>query len=100
MKQMNKNIFWNAIGNTAYNGLQWLITVIVTRKSGFEAAGILAIAMSVSLALRTVSYFGIRNFQVTDNSRKYSDPDYFGLRICNLTSKTQKNDKQNTKNPF
>ncbi len=81
MKQINKNILWNAAGNTAYNGLQWLITVIVTRKSGFETAGVLAIAMSVTLALRTVSYFGIRNFQVTDNESKYSDPDYFGLRI-------------------
>lgn len=81
MKQINKNIIWNAVGNTAYNGLQWLITVIVTRKSGFETAGVLAIAMSVTLALRTVSYFGIRNFQVTDNASKYSDSDYFGLRI-------------------
>lgn len=81
MKQINKNIFWNAVGNTAYNGLQWLITVIVTRKSGFETAGILAIAMSVSLTFRTVSYFGIRNFQVTDSDNKYSNSDYFGLRI-------------------
>ena len=81
MKQINKNIFWNAVGNTAYNGLQWLITVIVTRKSGFDTAGILAIAMSVSLTFRTISYFGIRNFQVTDNDNKYSDADYFGLRI-------------------
>lgn len=81
MKQINKNIFWNAVGNTAYNGLQWLITVIVTRRSGFGEAGILAIAMSVSLAFRTVSYFGIRNFQVTDNDNKYSVSDYLGLRI-------------------
>lgn len=81
MKQINKNIFWNTVGNTAYNGLQWLITVIVTRKSGFDMAGILAIAMSVSLTFRTISYFGIRNFQVTDNDNKYLDADYFGLRI-------------------
>jgi len=81
MKQINKNFFWNAVGNTAYNGLQWLITVIVTRRSGFDTAGVLAIAMSVSLTFRTVSYFGIRNFQVTDNDNKYSNADYFGLRI-------------------
>ncbi|MCM1059125.1 MAG: oligosaccharide flippase family protein [Eubacterium sp.] len=81
MKQINKNIFWNAVGNTAYNGLQWLITVIVTRSSGFDAAGILAIAMSISLTFRSISYFGIRNFQVTDNNNKYSDSDYWGFRI-------------------
>ncbi len=62
MKQISKNFIWNAVGNTAYDGLQWLITVIVARSSGLNNAGILAIAMSLSLIFRTISYFGIRNF--------------------------------------
>lgn len=81
MKQINKNILWNSIGNTAYNGSQWLITVIVTRKAGFDEAGILALAMSVSLTFRTIAYFGIRNFQISDVKNKYSNDDYFGFRI-------------------
>lgn len=82
MKQINKNIFWNAVGNTAYNGLQWLITVIVTRCSGLGASGILAAAMSVSLTFRTISYFGIRNFYISDRSGDISDGEYFGFRTA------------------
>lgn len=84
MKQINRNIFWNAVGNTAYNGLQWLITVIVTKKSGFGEAGILALAMSLSLTFRTIAYFGIRNFQISDN--KYSNDDYMGFRTITCTA--------------
>jgi O-antigen/teichoic acid export membrane protein len=81
MKQTSKNILWNAAGNTLYNGLQWLITVIVTRRSGFEEAGILSLAMALSLTFRTVSYFGIHNFLVTDREDKYSENDYMNFRI-------------------
>lgn len=81
MKQISKNFCWNAVGNTAYNGLQWLITVIVARKAGFDNAGILAIAMSLSLTFRTIAYFGIRNFQISDENNKYSYADYTGFRI-------------------
>lgn len=80
MDQIRKNIFWNALGNTAYNFLQWLITVAVTRLSGFSAAGVLALAMSLSLTLRSVSYFGVRDFQVTDTGNIFSPSDYFSLR--------------------
>lgn len=81
MRQINRNILLNAVGNTAYNGLQWLITVIVTRYSGLGAAGILSAAMSVSLMFRSVTYFGIRNYYVSDQSAAYSDGDYTALRI-------------------
>lgn len=80
MDQIRKNILWNALGNTAYNLLQWLITVEVTHLSGFETAGVLAIAMSLSLTLRSVSYFGVRDFQVTDSKNSFSHSDYLSLR--------------------
>lgn len=80
MKQLKKNILWNTIGNTAYNGLQWLITVFVTAKFGFYQAGILSIAMSVTLIFRSIAYFGVRNYQVTDTSGRFSDSDHFSFR--------------------
>lgn len=86
MKQINKNTLWNAVGNTAYNGLQWFITIIVTNKAGLGTAGILSLAMSVSLTFRTAAYFGIRNFQVSDRKNKYSFGDYFLLRIITCTA--------------
>lgn len=81
MRQINKNILLNAVGNTAYNGFQWLITVIVTGHSGLDVSGILALAMSVSLMFRSAVHFGIRNYYVSDRSTVYSDRDYSALRI-------------------
>lgn len=81
MKQLKKNILWNTIGNTAYNGLQWLITVFVTAKFGFYQAGILSLAMSVTLIFRSIAYFGVRNYQVTDSSGRFSDSDHFSFRV-------------------
>jgi len=85
MRQINKNILLNAVGNTAYNGFQWLITVIVTGHSGLDVSGILALAMSVSLMFRSAVYFGIRNYYVSDRSTVYSDRDYSALRIITAT---------------
>lgn len=83
MTQINKNMIWNSVGNTAYNGLQGLITVMTARKLGMDSAGVLSLAMSVSLIFRSVTYFGTREFLVTDREDKYSFSDYFGLRtLC------------------
>lgn len=87
MTQINKNMIWNSVGNTAYNWLQWLITVITARKLGMDSAGVLSLAMSVSLIFRSVTYFGTREFLVTDREGKYSFSDYFGLRtLCCIFS--------------
>lgn len=75
------NIILNALGNTVYNGLQWLITVIAARKSGLDTSGVLTLAMSFSLTLRAISYFGVRNYLVSDTNNKYSYSDYTGMRI-------------------
>lgn len=81
MKQLGRNFIWNSVGNTAYNGLQWLITVMTARKAGLDTAGVLAYAMTVSLAFRTIATYGIRDFQASDHKNKYSSADYMGFRI-------------------
>ena len=78
--QSGKNILWNAFGNIVYLGCQWLVTVFVTRLFGFEDAGVLSLAMSISAMFQTVALFGIRNYQVSDIEQKYSDSTYAGLR--------------------
>ena len=75
-----KNVAWNTLGSLFYLGIQWLITIFVQRISGFEAAGVLSLAMSVSATFQTISNFGIRNFQVSDVEGKYSNNIYIGLR--------------------
>lgn len=83
---MKKNILWNAFGNIVYLFSQWLVTVLTARISGYEDAGVLSLAMSISATFQTVALFGIRNFQVSDIKGKYPDRSYIGLR--NITCLT------------
>lgn len=80
MENLKKNMLWNAAGNLIYLGCQWLVTVLVTNLGQFHDAGILSVAMSVSATFQTVAMFGIRNFQVSDVEKKYSDTCYVGFR--------------------
>lgn len=74
-------MIWNAFGNIVYLACQWFVTVMVTRVAGYEDAGILSLAMSISATFQTIALFGIRNYQVSDIDCKYSDSCYSGLRI-------------------
>ena len=47
---LQSSIAWNSIGSIFYLGCQWLMTVLVVWIAGLETAGILSLAMSVSLA--------------------------------------------------
>lgn len=84
---LSKNIFWNAIGNIFYLGVQWLITVLVTRKSGLEDAGVLSLAMSISATFQPIAFWGMRNYQISDIENKYDDNCYIQSRIvtCSLS---------------
>lgn len=77
---MKKCVLWNSFGNLLYLACQWVVTVMVTRISGYQDAGILSVAMSVSATLQTIALFGVRNFQVSDIEFKYSDTTYFNFR--------------------
>lgn len=82
MNKVAKNTIWNLIGNITYFFSQWLITVLVVRISeSYEEAGILSVAMSVSLIFSTVSSFSMRYFQVSDINGKFTDGEYVSFRI-------------------
>lgn len=80
-ENLKKNLLWNAAGNVIYLGCQWLITVLVTIIGGFEDAGVLSVAMSVSAIFQAVAAFGIRSFQISDLKEKYSDSCYVNFRF-------------------
>lgn len=80
MTQFKKSFLWNAFGNIIYLGVQWLITVLVTRFYGYNDAGILSLAMSITAVFQTIALFGIRNYQVSDVISKYSESCYVMLR--------------------
>ncbi len=79
-QELKRNVIWNAVGNITYLVSQWIVTVLVTVLGGFEDAGLLSVAMSVSAIFQTVAMFGIRNYQVSDMEGKYGDSIYVGLR--------------------
>ena len=85
-QNLKKNMLWNAAGNIVYLACQWLITVLVTNLGQFRDAGILSIAMSVSSTFQTIAMFGIRNFQVSDMDRKYSDTCYVSFRMISCAA--------------
>ena len=97
MKERKLSIAQNTVYNTAgscfYLVCQWLLTVLAVRLGSVESGGILAVAMSVTNVLFTLSTFGIRTFQVSDVRRKYSVDTYvttrlltcgFGLLLCGI----------------
>lgn len=77
---IKKNILWNTIGSIIYLGCQWIITIVVARMLGYELAGVLALAMSVTNVFAMVALYSMRNFQISD-SGIYCDSTYIISRF-------------------
>ena len=79
---IQKNIIWNTVGSLFYLMCQWLTTVAVVRFSdGYADAGVLSIAMSVTMIFSVIALFNVRNYQVSDSDNVYSSGDYLFHRI-------------------
>lgn len=81
---MTSNIIWNTAGNVIYLFSQWVLTIVIAQMVGYEQLGIFSLAMSISNVGFTVAAWGIRNYQVSDVTHKYSDTEYLYTRV--LTS--------------
>lgn len=75
------NIAWNTAGNFVYLFSQWLLSYFVVRFLGYESAGVLTLATTVTGSLIGISLYGMRSFQVSDINEKYSDRTYKISRI-------------------
>lgn len=78
---VQKSILWNSVGSLVYLATQWLITVLVVRLAGVDAAGNLTLAMSVGNLMYSIALFGMRNFQVSDIAEEYRNGVYIASRI-------------------
>lgn len=74
------NIIWNSIGNIIYLTVQWLLSYFVVKLMGVENAGVYSLAMSIGNMFVSVSYYSIRNFQVSDVNKKYRNEEYIASR--------------------
>lgn len=79
------NIAWNSVGSIFYLACQWILTVLVVRLSdGYDAAGLLALGMSVSNIFTPFGQYKIRAFQVSDVHEEYSPGQYVALRVVTI----------------
>lgn len=78
---LRKNIIWNSSGSFVYLFFQWLISYLVVLILGFKDAGIFALAISISSIAFAFATYGVRGYQVSDVSRKYSDKSYVIARM-------------------
>lgn len=79
-----KQAFFNTVGNVVYLGCTWLLTVLVVQVSGFDDAGVLSIAMSVGNIFYFIGMYGMRSFQSSDVTHKYSDKTYIKTRFVTV----------------
>jgi O-antigen/teichoic acid export membrane protein len=81
-KSILKNFIWNSGGNIFYQAGKWLLTILVVRLSdGYEDAGYLALAMSLSNVFLFIAAYSMRNYQVSDLKGEYSDNIYVTSRV-------------------
>lgn len=82
---LRQNMVWNSAGSMTRLACNYFITIAVVRlSSGFDAAGSLALAMSISNVIWPLADFRLRTVQITDVHNEHSSGEYVGLRI--LTS--------------
>lgn len=82
---LKANVLWNSVGSMFYLGCQWLITVLVVRlSSGFDAAGLLSLAMSVVGIFGTFANYKMGTYQISDIHREHTLAEYLAFRCVTL----------------
>lgn len=77
---VKKSILWNSIGSTVYLACLWLLNILVVRIGNYAEAGILSLSISIANVIQSISLAGIRNYQVSDVSSRYSNNTYIITR--------------------
>ncbi len=80
-KSISKSsFFWSAFSATLNSFQTTVLLLFITRSGSIEDSSIFVIAYAVGNLLLTVGKFGVRNYQVTDQEKKYSDQEYIDSR--------------------
>lgn len=77
---LKQNIIWNSAGSFVYLVLQWLMSYSVTKFLGFANAGIFSLCLSIGNVVLAASLYGVRNYQVSDVKKIFSDKAYVVAR--------------------
>lgn len=77
-----KNMLWNSVGSFINLFAQWLVTVVVVRiSSGYDAAGLYSLALSVYGIFIPLAQYRMYIYQVSDVRGENSVGEYFSLSI-------------------
>ena len=79
-----KAVTLNTVSVFIYFFAQWLLTIVLTRISGYKDSGLFTLAVSFTNIFCYLSNAGVRNVQISDTSRKTEKNVYFSTRF--LTS--------------
>ncbi len=82
---MKKEFLWNSIGISTWSFLSLFLLIIVTRLNGITDSGLFSFSFAFAMIIFTVSCFGGRTYQVSDNDQKFSSSDYVSFRIITST---------------
>ncbi len=83
-KKLKRNLLFNTVGNGIYYLSQWVITGWLVKslsgEQGTYNAGLLSTAATIANMFLGLAGFGMRNYQVSDNSGQISDSAYAASR--------------------
>lgn len=86
-RNLQKSMLFYTVGALIYYFCQWSLSVAIVWISGYEAAGVLSIALTVCAAPAIVSLFNVRAFQVSDLKGEYNTRTYTNSRhVTNILS--------------
>ena len=81
IKDVLRAIIWNSGGFGFYLACKWSLTILVVRLStGFDDAGYLSLAISVSNIFYWIAAYGVRNYQVSDIKNEHKTDAYISAR--------------------
>lgn len=76
-----QSVFWNMMSSGLNSVVSMLLLWIVTFLNGVSDAGIFSLGFSTSQMMLTIGNYGMRNYQATDVTNKYSMQIYEASRI-------------------
>lgn len=79
---LKKNMLWNSGGSLVYLLGQWLMSVLIVRlSSGYDAAGLLTLAMSVYGIFSPIAQYRMYTYQVSDVKKENTAGEYMAFRL-------------------
>lgn len=75
-QNLKKDYLWNTLGSVATACTSFVLTIIIARVNDIEDLGLYTFTFGMAMIFAMISFFGGRNFQVTDTKGEFSDREY------------------------